>query len=148
VKFWVEQFSTYPVDLTPSIGRCPSLLEDPSALAGAGALVEVEPMQEVGAMQEADPMQEVELMLEEAEELVARLVVQSAARLVAKLVAAVMTGIQKWASSAAAAIMHQLRTSMLGKAQASMASKKPASPGLSIAVASSSYPSPSSCHYC
>jgi len=73
-------------------------------------------------MQEADPMQEVELMLEEAEELVARLV--------AKLVAAVMTGIQKWASSAVAAIMHQLRTSMLGKAQASMASKKPASPGL------------------
>merc|ERR1711870_216196 len=47
--------------------------------------------------------------------------------------------------SEVAAITHQQLTNMLVVAQASSVSKKLVSLGLSIAVASSSYPSPSSC---
>merc|ERR1719429_576106 len=90
-------------------------------------MVEVVLMPEV----QVGPMQDV------AEELVLKLV--------AKFVVGATTGTRKWVLSALAAIMHQQLTSMLAAVQDSTASKKLASPGLAIAVASSSYPSPSSC---
>jgi len=102
----------------------------------------------VEAMQVAEAMLDVEPMRELAEELVARLVVQSVASPVAKLVVAVMTGIRRWALSEVEATMHLRLTGMLGEAQANTVSKKPASPGLAIGVASSSYPLPSACRSC
>merc|ERR1719429_418508 len=91
-------------------------------------MVEVVLMPEV----QVGPMQDV------AEELVLKLV--------AKFVVGATTGTRKWVLSALAAIMHQQLTSMLAAVQDSTASKKLVSPGLAIAVASSSYPSPSSCY--
>merc|ERR1719336_486646 len=98
-------------------------------------MVEVVLMPEV----QVGPMQDVE------EELVQKLVVQSVVGVATKFVVGAMTGTRRWVLSALAATMHQQLTSMLAAVRGSTAFKKLASPGLAIAVASSSYPSPSSC---
>jgi len=101
-------------------------------------------MQEVAEelLGEVEPMQAV------AEELAAKLAVQSAAKLVVKLAVVVLTGTKTWALSAAAAIMHQRLIDMLAAARANMVFKKVAFPDLAIGVASSSFPSASSCRFC
>merc|ERR1719150_1522816 len=81
---------------------------------------------------EVGPMQDME------EELVQQLVVQS--------VVGPTTDTRSWVLSVLAAIMLRRLINMLARVRANTASKKLVSPDLSIAVASSSYPSPSS--YC
>jgi len=113
---------------------------DPWALVQVGALLGV------GLMVEQE--QEVALTLDMEEELVQPFVVRPVVGVVMKSVAEDTTGTRSWVLLVLAVIMLQLRTNMLGEEQGSMVSKKLVSPGLAIAVASSSYPSPSFCHSC
>merc|ERR1712024_151613 len=103
--------------------------------AGVGLMVEVGLLLEV----EVGPTQDME------EELVQQLVVQPVVGVATKFVVGATTDTRSWVLSVLAATMHQPPINMSGRVRANMECKKLVSHGLVIAVASFSYPSPSSC---